>query len=407
MPDVSVLEVLLYGEKVATLTNVGGDRTLFAFTDDYVADDNRPLLGLGFKDSLGGLITEFKPTQTRLIPWFSNLLPEGHLRKYLAERANVKSEREFYMLWVLGQDLPGAIVVRPVDGEQLPPAAHERLGREPEDRSNLMRFSLAGVQLKFSAIEDARKGMTIPVRGVGGDWIVKLPSRQFERLPENEFSMMSLARDVGIDVPRIELIDVNGIEGLPEGVDKIGGQAFAIERFDRLSDGETVHIEDFAQIFGVYPADKYEKASMRNIATVIGAEGRDSDIEEFIRRLVFNVLIGNADMHVKNWSFIYPDRRNAAIAPAYDFVSTIHYLPDEYFALKFSKTKRFDEFTRDELAHMAGKARLPEKLVLDTAKETVAKFQEVWRSEKRNLPLTKKMIEDIDAHIGKVPIASE
>lgn len=407
MPDVSVLEVLLYGEKVATLTNVGGDRTLFAFTDDYVADDNRPLLGLGFKDSLGGLMTDFNPTQTRLIPWFSNLLPEGHLRKYLAERADVKSEREFYMLWVLGQDLPGAIVVRPVDGEELPPAAHERLGRKPEDRSNLMRFSLAGVQLKFSAIEDAREGMSIPVRGVGGDWIVKLPSRQFELLPENEFSMMSLARDVGIDVPRIELIDVNGIEELPEGVDKIGGQAFAIERFDRLSDGETVHIEDFAQIFGVYPRDKYEKASMRNIATVIGAEGQDADIEEFIRRLVFNVLIGNADMHVKNWSFIYPDRRNAAIAPAYDFVSTIHYLPDEYFALKFSKTKRFDEFTRDELAHIAGKARLPEKLVLDTAKETVAKFQEVWRSEKHNLPLTEKMIEDIDAHIGKVPIASE
>lgn len=407
MPDVSVLEVLLYGEKVATLTNVGGDRTLFAFTDDYVADDNRPLLGLGFKDSLGGLLTEFKPTQTRLIPWFSNLLPEGRLREYLAERANVKSEREFHMLWVLGQDLPGAIVVRPVDGEELPPAGHEEYGREPEDRADLMRFSLAGVQLKFSAIADARKAMTIPVRGVGGDWIVKLPSRQFEQLPENEFSMMSLARDVGIDVPRIELIDVNGIEGLPEGVDKIGGQAFAIERFDRLSDGETVHIEDFAQIFGVYPADKYEKASMRNIATVVGAEGRDSDIEEFVRRLVFNVLIGNADMHVKNWSFIYPDRRNAAIAPAYDFVSTIHYLPDEYFALKFSKTKRFDEFTRDELAHMAGKARLPEKLVLDTAKETVAKFQDVWGSEKRNLPLTKKMIEGIDAHIGKVPIASE
>lgn len=407
MPDVSVLDVLLYGEKVATLTNVGGDRTLFAFTDDYVADDNRPLLGLGFKDSLGGLITEFRPTQTRLIPWFSNLLPEGHLRRYLAERANVKSEREFYMLWVLGQDLPGAIVVQPVDGEELPPAAHEGDGWEPEDRANLMRFSLAGVQLKFSAIGDARKRMTIPVRGVGGDWIVKLPSRQFELLPENEFSMMSLARDVGIDVPRIELVDVNGIEGLPEGVDKIGGQAFAIERFDRLSDGEPVHIEDFGQIFGVYPDDKYKKASMRNIASVIGAEGCDTDITEFIRRLVFNVLIGNADMHVKNWSFIYPDKRNAAIAPAYDFVSTIHYIPDDLFALKFSKTKRFDEFTRDELAHMAGKARLPEKLVLDTAEETVAKFREVWGSEKRNLPLTKKMIDDIDTHIGKIPIASE
>jgi serine/threonine-protein kinase HipA len=44
---------------------------------------------------------------------------------------------------------------------------------------------------------------------------------------------------------------------------------------------------------------------------------------EFLRRLVFNALIGNADMHLKNWSLIYPARRRAALAPAYDFVSTV------------------------------------------------------------------------------------
>lgn len=56
---------------------------------------------------------------------------------------------------------------------------------------------------------------------------------------------------------------------------------------------------------------------------------------------------------------------------------------------------------------MAGKARLPEKLVLDTAKETVAKFQGVWRSEKRNLPIKKTMVDNIDAYISRIPIASE
>ena len=78
---VSTLNVLLYGEPIATITNVGNDRTLFAFMDSYINDESRPVLGLGFKDSLGGLLTSFKPTQTKLTPFFSNLLPEDKCNK--------------------------------------------------------------------------------------------------------------------------------------------------------------------------------------------------------------------------------------------------------------------------------------------------------------------------------------
>ena len=130
MPDVSVLNVLLYGEPIGTLTRVAGDRTLFAFNEAYIAAENRPVLGLSFKDQLGELITEFKPTQTKLMPFFSNLLPEGHMRTYLAERAGVNPEREFFLLWVLGRDLPGAITVAPADGEAWPPDVHEDAGDE-------------------------------------------------------------------------------------------------------------------------------------------------------------------------------------------------------------------------------------------------------------------------------------
>ena len=83
----STLNVLLYGQPIGTITNVGYDRTLFAFTDDYISNEARPVLSLGFKDSLGGLITDFKPTQTKLTPFFSNLLPEEMMRHYLSERA--------------------------------------------------------------------------------------------------------------------------------------------------------------------------------------------------------------------------------------------------------------------------------------------------------------------------------
>lgn len=404
---VSTLNVLLYGEPIATITNVGNDRTLFAFMDSYIHDESRPVLGLGFKDALGGLLTNFKPTQTKLTPFFSNLLPEETMRHYLAERAGVNPAREFFLLWVLGQDLAGAITVEPADGEALPPNVHQDI--DDETKIDVpMRFSLAGVQLKFSAVQQANGGLTIPATGQGGSWIVKLPSSRFDAVPENEYSMMELARMLGMDVPETQLLPINQIANIPDGIGKFGdafknAQAFVIKRFDRAGD-QAVHIEDFAQVFGVYPQDKYKKASMRNIAQVIGIEGQDEDIAEFTRRLVFNTLIGNADMHLKNWSVIYKDKRTASIAPAYDFVSTIPYIPDDSASLKVSRSKKFSDFTLDELSHLAAKAMLPEKLVLDTAKQTVAGFHEIWAKEKAHLPVTKSTIEAIETHLRSIPL---
>ena len=405
MTDVHVLEVLLHGDPIGTLTRVGGDRTLFAFNDSYVGDSSRPVISLGFKDRFGELITGFAPTQTRAIPFFSNLLPEGRMRTYLADRADVKPAREFFLLWALGLDLSGAVTVRASGGETWPPDVPGDSDRGDDQGENALRFSLAGVQLKFSAVEEAPGGLTLPARGVGGSWIVKLPSLHFAGVPENEFSMMTLARLIGMDVPETRLVNIDEVGNLPEDIGNLSGQALAVKRFDRSDDGSAVHIEDFAQVFGVYPEDKYKRASARNIAAVIGAEGSEEDVAEFIRRLTFNTLIGNADMHLKNWSLIYPDRRNAALGPAYDFVSTIAYIKDGEAALKFSRTKRFDRYSEDELAHLAAKALLPEKLVLDTARETVALFHQYWRAEKASLPLSGDVVKAVEGHLKVVPLA--
>ena len=206
-------------------------------------------------------------------------------------------------------------------------------------------------------------------------------------------------------MPTVNLIDVSEIGNLPAGIESLNGQALAIERFDRLSDGTPIHIEDFAQVFRLYPHDKYGKASSMNIASVIGAESNDADIAEFVRRLTFNTLIGNADMHVKNWSVMYPDKRNPVLAPAYDYVATIAYLPDDAAALKVSRTKRFDGFGKGELSHLAARAHLPAKLVLDTARETVAVFHEQWQAERNNLPLATDVVTAIDAHLRTIPLA--
>lgn len=408
MSNVSVLNVNLYGEPIGTLTNLGGDRTIFAFTDEYIENPDRPTLGLAFKDEFGELYTDFRPYQKRVMPFFSNLLPEGHLRKYLAEQAGVNPEREFYLLWALGHDLPGAITITPADGEAWPPDAADGADDHGDDqRENALRFSLAGVQLKFSAVMEASGGLTIPASGVGGSWIVKLPSREFAGVPENEFSMMKLAGLIGMNVPAIDLVSIDAIKNLPEGIDKIGNHAFVIERFDRLSGGSRVHIEDFAQVYGLYPEDKYGNGTFRNIAQVIAAEGNDADIIEYVRRLTFNMLIGNADMHMKNWSLIYPDRRYVSLAPAYDFVATVPYIPGDATNMKISRAKVFSAFSVDELEHLAVKASIPRKMAIDAAQETVQAFREHWGTEAANLPMSDEVRSAVEDHMKTVPILEE
>ncbi len=407
MPEVAALEVRLHGQPIGSIARIAGDRSIFAFEESYVQDQDRPTLSLGFKDSYGNLMTKPRAFQTKLHPFFSNLLPEGHLRDYLAARAGVKPVREFQLLHELGADLPGAISIAPLDGvvEEDPLSGNEV--RIADAKSGPLRFSLAGVQLKFSAIKNRGRGggLTVPASGAGGEWIIKLPSAIYEAVPENEFSMMSIARQIGIDVPEIGIVPLDEIEGLPSDLGRLRGNAFVIRRFDRNENGP-VHMEDFAQVFGVYPDDKYEKASYRSIATVLGMETDEASISQFIRRLVFSALIGNADMHLKNWTLIYPDRRRPILSPAYDLLSTIPYIPDENAAMKYARTKRMDEFSYDELSYLAAKARLSTAPILSEARETVEAFMAVWSAEKSHLPLAAGVTEALDAHLEKLPICS-
>jgi hypothetical protein len=72
---------------------------------------------------------------------------------------------------------------------------------------------------------EAAGGLTVPVGGMGGSWIVKLPSARYSAVPENEFVMLELARRVGIAVPANRLVDSAQIKGLPEETHTGGGQS--------------------------------------------------------------------------------------------------------------------------------------------------------------------------------------
>lgn len=101
MADIPALAVRLYGKRIGMLTLLPGDRTLFTFDQGYIDDPARPTLSLSFTDSLGELITDIRPTRTRVPPFFANLLPEGALRDYLANKAGVNPKREFFLLAVV------------------------------------------------------------------------------------------------------------------------------------------------------------------------------------------------------------------------------------------------------------------------------------------------------------------
>lgn len=399
-PRIKTLRVYLYHRSVGTLTCLPGDRHVFAFDPDYLENPFRPILSLSFKDTEGNILSEGKITRRRLPPFFANLLPEGLLREYLANRAGIDPEREFTLLQILGQDLPGALRIEAED--DFPFFTEDRLATREKKKENSLRFSLAGIQLKFSALERADHGFAIPGNGVGGDWIIKLPHSRFPYVPENEYSMMELARWIGIDVPKTELIPLSQLKGIPKELLALGQTAFAIKRFDRTERGELIHIEDFAQVFDVYPEQKYANASYRNIAEVIWKEVGEVGILEFVRRFVFNALIGNGDMHLKNWSLIYRDPRQPQLAPAYDFVSTILYLPEDRLALNFVDSKDFSSLTIEQFNRFLAKAKLERRLVLDTVQETVESFSEAWKKN-ADLPLREDLKKAIDQHLKTIP----
>ena len=124
MDEPAALSVGLRGKPVGTLVNPGGDRTLFAFLPEHLDDRDRPTLSLSFEDGLGGV--NHDPAQVydgRLMPFLSNLLPEGETRGWLAARAGIDPGREFLWLQALGGDLPGAVTARPAADRALLPRA--------------------------------------------------------------------------------------------------------------------------------------------------------------------------------------------------------------------------------------------------------------------------------------------
>lgn len=409
MSELAILEVFLHEQRVGSITRLPDDSNLFTFDESYVQNPDRPTLSLSFKSARGDLKPPRGATQTKLPPFFSNLLPEGPMRDYLAKQGGVKPEREFFLLELLGSDLPGALVVKKAQAQPVylvPNKIKTKDTQEKAPEKQMFRFSLAGVQIKFSAIKDTHGGLTIPVNGTGGHWIIKLPSEKWNGVPENEYSMMQLARSAGLKVPEVMLINTEAIEGLPKNVihSQQFAQSLAVKRFDRGEAEERIQIEDMAQVFGFCPRDKYKGVSYENIAQLLWLEAGEESLLEYVRLLVFNLAIGNGDAHLKNWSLIYPDKKIPELAPAYDLVSTIAYINDHKMALSLSKTKYMFEISAKTFETFAKMARLPVKLVVKTASDMAARFEDVWKTRANDLPMSDEVRKAVITHKQQIPL---
>ncbi|MFP2897377.1 HipA domain-containing protein [Corallococcus sp. 4LFB] len=394
-----ILDVLIGDVHVGTLTLLADERIEFSLSEDYRQRYPRPVLGQFFEDDLSRRHT----SRMRLPPFFSNLLPEGPLRDLISERQNIARQREFFFIAHLGADLSGAVIVRPA-GEL---AGHDApltdVPAEPASDGEPLRFSLAGVQLKFSMLRRDR-GMTLPMGGLGGDWIVKLPDNRYDRVPENELSVMTWARATGIDVPELQLLKVSDLHGLPEGITLREDLAYAIRRFDRPSPGHRVHMEDLAQVLGLYSDEKYKKYNYETIANVLLKVAGLDALQEFLRRLVFIIACGNGDAHHKNWSLIYPDGTRPTLSPAYDFVSTIQYMPQDQLALNLAKSKRFEDVSLQSFERLARKLGLGDEDVLPVVTGAVEVALDAWTTLRADLPMPELFKQRIEEHWKRVPL---
>lgn len=373
----AVHAVLLQGVRIGSI-HQRGDVARFVFDPGYWDDPNRNVLGLWFEDDP----RRSPQAALRLPSWFSNLLPEGTLREWIARDQGVSADRELQLLLRIGRDLPGAVEVVASDAvfdpdllEKVPSSTTPESGRDTR-----WKFSLAGVGLKFSLLKQNER-LTIPASGELGDWIVKLPDVRYADVPTNEFATMMLARAVGVDVPDVALVHRDELPVLPARAWPSSEEfAFAIARFDRAPGGRRIHIEDMAQVRGFYDTAKYT-GSFETVGALI-YRNRDTDsLREFVRRLTLNVLIGNGDAHLKNWSLIYHDGRIPTLSPAYDLVSTAPYatpdMPDD-LGLSFGGTKAMDRITRSSFQQFQDKLDVGAADVLEVVDETVARFQSAW-----------------------------
>ncbi len=397
MPHDPTAGVYLADRRVGTLGYHDGS-TWFDYEDTAV---DHPVLGQAFEND-----PEHRRTASGCAPeWFANLLPEpgSGLREIIARDLGRKRVHDFLLLVHLGEDLPGAVRVR-AEGESSEIAELSEDAQRAHDHP--LRFSLAGVQPKFSMRYEG-KGLVLPATGLGGDWIVKLPDRRFEQVPENEHAMLTWARLSGIDVPDVELVTGSMLHGLPEGLISAQESALAVQRFDRPAGGR-VHQEDFAQIRETSADTKYDGATYAGLGKIISLLC-PQDVGEYLRRLAALVVMGNLDAHLKNWTMRYPDGREARLSPAYDLVSVAAYpeFKEDKLAFGLGGGKIAKLITLDHFERLAERIGIDRDQAVSTVTTAVTRMADSWPKVREDCDVPDFLTRTIETRLRALPLVRD
>lgn len=304
--------------------------TLFAYDADWLADSKAPALSF----SLPKQAEPFKRSTVQA--FFGGILPEEGQRTAIARALGVSADNEFRLLEYLGGEVAGALTLLP-EGET--PASPSDAAPKLLDDDALvqlldhlplrpmlagedgLRLSLAGAQSKLPVLLiDAQ--IALPAPGQPTSHILKPPISRFEGTTENEYFCMSLASAIGLDVAPVEMRIVADRSFL------------LVTRYDRAVGTDRsvtrLHQEDFAQALGVPSHRKYAReggpifpdcfALLRRAATRPAR-----DILKLLDAAIFNLIIGNADAHAKNFSLLHSSGGAMTLAPLYDLLSTVIY----------------------------------------------------------------------------------
>lgn len=302
-------------------------------------------------------------------PFFAGILPEERPRKRIAEILGISDTNDFAMLERIGGECAGAVSLLPEGTAPIDPKdIRRRELTEPELQQIIaelpsrplmagtdgLRLSLAGAQDKLPIIVYNNE-ICLPLGSTPSTHILKPEPDRFSGLATNEIFCMTLAQAIGLNVPNTEYRPIGK------------KPCILVQRYDRTTDkdgGTTrLHQEDFCQALGFPPERKYQVEGGPTLSDCISLLQNWSttpvlDIPDFINGLIFNVLIGNADAHGKNLSFLYSggERR---LSPYYDLVSTLAW-PDlsKNLAMKIGNCESVNAFTIGDWKKMAKKTGL-------------------------------------------------
>ncbi|MDE2720035.1 type II toxin-antitoxin system HipA family toxin [Candidatus Palauibacter polyketidifaciens] len=325
-----VLDIWWDGRLVGRLRQPRPAALEFAYAEDWLRDDRAPALSA----SLPKRAEQYSRRECR--PFFAGLLPEETQRDRVARSLGVSPLNDFALLDRLGGDVAGALQLLP-PGES-PTDLESGYSPQPLDDAALievldrlpwrpllageagLRLSLAGAQSKLPVVTvDGR--IAPPAPGQPTTHILKPAIPDFPHTTENEAFAMRLARSVGLDVASVE----------PR---RVGDRTFLlVARYDRSTgtDGRVrrVHQEDFCQALGIPPEAKYAGEGGPGLRDGFGLLRQVAlrpavDVLRLLDATIFNLIIGNADAHGKNFSLLY-DAAGPRLAPLYDLVMTTEY----------------------------------------------------------------------------------